>query len=33
MAKTQEMVKQDPTWRPIEVWSADMRKRIDEVHA
>ena len=33
LAKTQEMVKQDPTWRPIEVWSAAMRKRLDEAHA
>ena len=33
MAKTQEMVKQDPTWQPIEEWSAGMRKRIAAVGA
>jgi catechol-2,3-dioxygenase len=31
MAKTQEMVKQDPTWQPIEAWSAGMRNRLAEV--
>ena len=33
MAKTQEMVQQDPTWRPMDEWSADIRKKIDQAAA
>jgi catechol 2,3-dioxygenase len=33
LAKTETMVRQDPTSCPIEAWSADMRKKLDEVHA
>jgi hypothetical protein len=32
LAKTETMVRQDPTSCPIEAWSADMRKKLDEVH-
>jgi catechol 2,3-dioxygenase len=31
LAKTEAMVRQDPTSRPAEVWSADMRQRLDQV--
>ena len=30
LAKTEAMVRQDPTSRPIEAWSADMRKRLGQ---
>lgn len=30
LAKTEAMVRQDPTSRPLEVWSADMRKRLGQ---
>jgi hypothetical protein len=33
LAKTETMVRQDPTSCPIEAWSADMRGKLDEVHA
>ena len=32
LAETETMVRQDPTSCPIEAWSADMRKKLDEVH-
>ena len=32
LTKTETMVRQDPTSCPIEAWSADMRKKLDEVH-
>lgn len=30
LAKTKAMVQQDPTWRPVEDWTADMRKQINQ---
>lgn len=32
-AKTEAMVQQDPTWRPIEAWSADIQEQLDEAQA
>ena len=33
LAKTETMVRQDPTSCPIETWSAEMRNKLDQVHA
>ena len=33
VAKTEAMVKQDPTCRPIEAWSDDMRRRLADANA
>jgi hypothetical protein len=33
VAKTEAMVRADPTWRPAADWSADLRRKIDHVGA
>jgi catechol 2,3-dioxygenase-like lactoylglutathione lyase family enzyme len=29
-AKTEAMVKQDPTWQPMDVWVADMKRKLEK---